>query len=207
VAFPQASTLPIAGMAGLRALELGGFLLGKRVLVTGARGAVGRLATQLAHAAGAHVTACVRPRTRAPGSLPTAPAKVAGAYVVTEHVLGRFDLIIETVGGEILGEAIESLEPRGLLVAVATPDLDGKVTFRTWRTDRSAGARIHILDHFDEFRGPASIHTDLKLLLELVATFKLDVGVEVEEAWQNTPQVIQAFLDRRIAGRAVLRVR
>lgn len=38
VSFEQASTLPVAGLTALRALEIGGFVLGKRVLVTGASG-------------------------------------------------------------------------------------------------------------------------------------------------------------------------
>src|SRR5579871_440141 len=36
VSFEQAAALPVAGVTALRALELGGFVLGKRVLVTGA---------------------------------------------------------------------------------------------------------------------------------------------------------------------------
>jgi NADPH2:quinone reductase len=58
--YEQASTLPVAGLTALRSLELGGFILGKRVLVTGASGGVGRFAVQLAHLAGAHVTALAR---------------------------------------------------------------------------------------------------------------------------------------------------
>jgi len=39
----QAATLPTAGMTALRALEVAGLVLGKRVLVTGANGGVGRM--------------------------------------------------------------------------------------------------------------------------------------------------------------------
>ena len=48
VSFEQAAALPVAGLTALRALEVGGFVLGKRVLVTGASGGVGRFAIQLA---------------------------------------------------------------------------------------------------------------------------------------------------------------
>jgi NADPH:quinone reductase len=51
VSFEQAATLPVAGVTALRALEVVGFVLGKRVLVTGASGGVGRFAIQLAGAA------------------------------------------------------------------------------------------------------------------------------------------------------------
>jgi NADPH:quinone reductase len=56
----QAATLPTAGMTALRALEVAGLVLGKRVLVTGATGGVGRIAIQLARESGAHVTALAR---------------------------------------------------------------------------------------------------------------------------------------------------
>src|SRR4051794_21548632 len=59
----QAATLPTAGLTALLSLEIGGLLLAKRVLIAGATGGVGRLAIQLAHAAGAHVTALTRDAT------------------------------------------------------------------------------------------------------------------------------------------------
>ncbi|WUJ69228.1 zinc-binding dehydrogenase [Kribbella soli] len=205
VADVQGSALPTAGLAALRALELGGFLVGKEVLVTGARGAVGRLACQLANLAGAHVRAFVRPGEQAPRSYRPLDG-IPGAEFVTEHLLCRPDLIIDTVGGDILGEAIESLEPQGLLVTVATPAMDGRVSFRTWRRDRSVGARIQFLDDLDEVTAHDRLHADLVRLVRLVAEFKLDVGVEVERPWQEAAEVIAAVRERQIKGRAVLRV-
>jgi NADPH2:quinone reductase len=48
VSYSDAATLPIAGQVALRALAIGGLLLGKEVLVTGATGGVGQFAVQLA---------------------------------------------------------------------------------------------------------------------------------------------------------------
>ncbi len=48
VSFAAAATLPIAGITALRTLRYGGFLLGRRVLITGAAGGVGRFAVELA---------------------------------------------------------------------------------------------------------------------------------------------------------------
>jgi NADPH:quinone reductase len=56
----DAATLPTAALTALRALDLPGAHLAKRVLVTGASGGVGRYAVQLAALAGANVTALVR---------------------------------------------------------------------------------------------------------------------------------------------------
>ena len=137
----QAATLPDAGLTALRSLEVGGFLLGKRVLVTGAGGGVGSFATQLADAAGAHVTALVRTAREIPG-----------ASVITERIEGDFDLIVDAVGGPVFGQAIEHLATRGLVVNLATPDPDEPVHFRPGLFDRSQGARIYTLNCFDGLR-------------------------------------------------------
>ena len=79
----QAATLPTAGLTALRALAIGGLVLGKRVLVTGATGGVGRMAVQLAQASGADVTALVRDAA-ASGEL----MGTLGAVAVAEHVDG-----------------------------------------------------------------------------------------------------------------------
>ena len=80
----------------------------KRVLVTGATGGVGRMAVQLAHASGAHVTALVRDAA-ASGELMSR----LGAAAVVEHLGDEFDVIIDGVGGATFGLAIEHLCPRG----------------------------------------------------------------------------------------------
>src|SRR2546425_9150714 len=46
----QAATLPTAGLTALRALEIGGLVLGKRGPGTGAAGGDGPMGVQLAHA-------------------------------------------------------------------------------------------------------------------------------------------------------------
>jgi NADPH2:quinone reductase len=46
VGFPEAATLPVAGLTALRTLRHGGALVGRRVLITGAAGGVGTLAVQ-----------------------------------------------------------------------------------------------------------------------------------------------------------------
>jgi hypothetical protein len=81
------------------------------------------------------------------------------------------------------------------------------VSFRIRRRHRSAGARIQFLGDLDEVTAQDTIHTDLKRLIDLVAAFKLDVGVEVEESWRNAADVVEAVLERQIKGRAVLRTR
>jgi NADPH:quinone reductase-like Zn-dependent oxidoreductase len=59
VLLEEAAALPVAGLTALRTLRHGAPLLGKRVLITGAAGGVGHLATQIAARSGARVTAVV----------------------------------------------------------------------------------------------------------------------------------------------------
>jgi len=191
----QAATLPTAGLTALRPLEIGGLLLGKRVLVTGAGGGVGRFATQLAHAAGAHVTALVRTAVQVPG-----------ADVVAQKIEGDYDLIVDAVGGAVFGQSIEHLRPRGVVVNLATPDPAQPVSFRPGLFDRAAGARIYTLNTFDELTAHASGTADLTRLAQLVATGRLDGQVDLQASWRDAPSAIKALLGRKIAGKAVLHV-
>src|SRR6476646_9421530 len=101
VSFAQGATLPTAGLAALRMLRMGPSILGRRVLVTGASGGVGRFALQLAHLGGAEVTALISSRSARAEGL----RQLGADHVVSEieELQGRFDLILESVGGETLG--------------------------------------------------------------------------------------------------------
>jgi NADPH:quinone reductase-like Zn-dependent oxidoreductase len=197
----QAATLPTAGLTALRALEVGGFPLGKRVLVTGATGGVGRMAVQLAAAAGAHVTALVRDVAAA-----SDPLRRLGARVVVDHLDADFDLVVDAVGGTTFGQAIEHLTSGGLVVNLATGDPAETVTFRAARFDRSPGARIHTLNLFDELTRHASAAADLRRLCGLVAEGRLDGQVELVVPWHDHAAAFAALLHRRIGGKAVLRI-
>jgi NADPH:quinone reductase-like Zn-dependent oxidoreductase len=197
----QAATLPTAGLTGLRALELGGLVLGKRVLITGATGGVGRIAIQLARESGAHVTALVRDAAASQQVLHS-----LGAVDVVENITGEFDLILDGVGGPTFGRSIEHVASRGIVVNIATQNDDETVTFRAARFDRAKGARIYTLNLFDEFAVPAGAARDLTRLCKLVADERLDGQIEFEGSWREASPALDALLERRIGGKAVLRV-
>lgn len=201
VSYAQASTLPTAAVTALRALELGGLLLAKRVLITGATGGVGRMAVQLASRSGAHVTALVRDLAAAP------LLRRLGANAVVDTLNGDFDLIVEGVGGPTLGTAIEHLTKRGLLVNIATLDPTESVTFRMSEFTRSAGARIYTFNSFDETAAHDSGTSDLLRLCTLVADGRLDCQIELELPWRRIAEAIDALLGRRVGGKVVLHVR
>lgn len=197
----QAATLPTAGMTALRALEVAGLVLGKRVLVTGATGGVGRIAIQLARESGGHVTALVR----APAASQELLRRLGAADVV-ETLAGDFDLIVEGVGGSTFGLAIEHVAPRGSVVNIATQSDDETVTFNAARFDRAKGARIYTLNLLDEVASHASAASDLTRLCTLMAEGRLDGQIELEASWREPSIALDALLERRIGGKAVLHV-
>jgi NADPH:quinone reductase len=197
----QAATLPTAGITALRCLEVAGQLLAKRVLITGATGGVGRIAVQLAHAAGAHVSALVRDAAKSASLL-----NRLGARDVLEQLDGDYDLIVDCVGGAIFGQAIEHVAPRGIVVNIATQSPDETVTFHAGRFDRAPGARIYTLNQFDETTTHASGTGDLTRLCALVADGRLDGQVELDDSWRDPAPAIDALLRRRIGGKIVLHV-
>jgi NADPH:quinone reductase-like Zn-dependent oxidoreductase len=96
---------------------------GQRVLVHGAAGNVGAYAVRMAHAAGAHVLAMVRPR-----EAPLAEALGAGEIIDLPSSpdaahRGTIDAVIDTIGGPAQRLLFDYLRPGGVLVsAVTAPD-------------------------------------------------------------------------------------
>lgn len=196
----QASTLPVAGLTALRAFEVGGFVLGKRVLVTGASGGVGRFAIQLGKRAGAHVTAVARRH---------AGLQELGADDVLDAVEPggeNFDLILDAIGGPVLGVALQRVAPRGTVVSFASTVTE-PVSYPTRELfARAPGARLYGLFIFDELRHTRSAGADLRRLAELIADGRLEAPIDLVRSWRQAGEAIEALLDRRVAGKAVLTV-
>ena len=200
VTFEQAATLPVAGLTALRALELGGFALGKRVLITGASGGVGQFAIQLAALAGAHVTAVAR-RTEGLAEL--------GADEVLSELENEgptFDVILDAVGGPVLGAALQRVAPHGTVVSFAATTTD-PVSYPTRAFfGRAHGATLHGLYIFDELEHTRTASTDLHRLADLVAAGRLDPQIAITASWTEAATAITALLERRVNGKAVLTI-
>ena len=200
VTFAQASTLPIAGMTALLALELGGTPIGQRILVTGATGGVGRFGVQLAALAQARVTALVRDAAQAEG------LHALGAHDVVTDLEGEFDTIIEGVGGATLAQALRHVAPDGTVVSFASTDVE--TTFQTREFfGRAPGAALRGLLVFPEMRRSAGRGSTLLTRLSLlVAEGKLDCSIEHEASWREADAAIGALLERAVTGKVVLHV-
>jgi NADPH:quinone reductase len=197
-----AAVLPIAGLTAWRALELGGLLLGSRVLVTGAAGGVGRLAVQLANLAGADVTAVVGRPERRSGLVQLGATDVV---VGIDAASGPYDLILESVGGDSLRRASEVLAPEGVLVTYGRSSGEDGAIDPYWFGGHS-GARIEGLLVFTEVDRHRLGTAQLERMLALIGSGRLDPQVTRTGSWRDPMPLVQALVDRQVDGKAVLTV-
>ncbi|NUW45971.1 alcohol dehydrogenase catalytic domain-containing protein [Nonomuraea rhodomycinica] len=189
----EAAALPMAGIAAVRALRAAGPLLGSRVLVTGATGAVGRLAVQLARRAGAHVVAHVRDTTRA-GDL--------GVETVTD--LGRVepvDAVVEVLGGPYLVAAWRLLRPGGSLQSIGWAAGEPAV-FEPNSTFMPGAART-----LSSVGDPSTPGPDLGFLVDLLARGELSAGVGGRWSWERPGEPVAAILAGKVHGKAVIDIK
>jgi NADPH:quinone reductase len=198
VRFEDGAALPVAGLTALRTLRHGAPLLSKRVLVTGAAGGVGHLATQLAARSGARVTAVV-------GS-PERGRHLRGAEEIVEGIdkaQGLFALILESAGGPSLGAAIAHIEAKGTIVVFGNSSGEPTpISFRDFA--EHPNARIQSFSYFTS-EAEERFAPDLESLASLVADGSLKPQL-VERSWRDIAQIGPRLRDRQIAGKAVFRI-
>jgi NADPH:quinone reductase-like Zn-dependent oxidoreductase len=205
VTFAQAATLPVAGLTALWALEQGGLLLDKAVLITGASGGVGHLACQLARRAGARVVGAVRQESHAAIAREAgASAVVVGEDLAAASAHGPYDLILESVGSGSLGAALGLLAPDGVCVSFGA-SAGPEVTFNGQRFYGTGGATLYGFLLFHEATR-RSVSAGLARLARLVAAGQLRPHVDVEAPWDEVGRQAQRLLDRHLVGKVVLRV-
>lgn len=205
VSFTDAATLPVAGLTALYALERGGNLLGRTVLVTGASGGAGDFALRLGSLSGGRIVALVRRAEHEPIAREAGAHEVAvGEGAKAAEGFGPYDLILDSVGGAVLGEALSMLAPGGSCVAFGG-SAAYNVTFDVRDFYLTGGASVHGFILFHEVLSrPAS--AGLARLASLVADRRLAPRIEVEASWTEVGEVARRLLDRDFTGKAVLHV-
>ncbi len=205
VSFTDAATLPVAGLTGLYALERGGNLLGRTVLVTGASGGAGDFALRLGRLSGGRVVALVRRPEHEPIAREAGAHEVAvGEGAKAAAQFGPYDMILDSVGGPVLGEALSMIATGGSCVAFGG-SASYDVTFDVRDFYLTGGASVYGFILFHEVLSrPASV--GLRRLASLVADGRLAPRIEVEAPWKQIGEVAQRLLDRDFTGKAVLHV-
>jgi NADPH2:quinone reductase len=199
VTLQEAATLPVAGVTALRALRVGGDLLGRKVLITGAAGGVGRFAVELAARAGAVVTGVAADAARAAGLEELGADNVVHDMDKAE---GPFDLILEGAGGSSLEAAVRLVAPRGDIVIFGnSSDTPASISFGDFRG--KAGARITAFFVYESGE-PPTFGEDLQLLADMIADGSLHPQIGLEASWTKANSVFEAFARRQVIGKAVL---
>jgi NADPH:quinone reductase len=199
----DAAALPVAGVTALRAVRALGSILGKRVLVTGASGGVGRFAVQLGALAGAHVVAAVGSPERAEGLDALGAAEVVvGSDGLADRVerADRVDGAIDNVGGPLLADVYRLTAPGGTVLSVGMAS--GQPTTIDFEHARVHNANARIV----AFNIGARIGGDLADLAALAAAGRLDPQVGWRGSWEDVAEAADALLGRRVLGKAVLEV-
>ncbi|MCK9877153.1 zinc-binding dehydrogenase [Frankia sp. Ag45/Mut15] len=192
-----AAATPVAGVSALRAVRRLGAVLGRRVLILGASGGVGRFAVQLAARAGADVVASVGSPARGEGLTDLGATEI---IVGPTSLAGTVYGVLDNVGGQQLADAFARLEPAGIAIAIGRAS--GESTTIDFEQERlgSAGKRI------EPFIMGGGVGDDLAYLVRLLERGELDPQIGWRGSWQRAPEAVEALLSRRVAGKAVLEI-
>lgn len=197
VEFGAAAALPVAGVTALRAVRRLGSVVGRRVLITGASGGVGRFAVQLAARAGAHVVAAVGSAERGEGLTQLGASEV---MVGLGNVGAPVHAALDNVGGQVLAEAVALLAPGGYVLSVGMASLQPTtIDFEQTRM-RAGGSRI------EAFAVGSGFGADLPYLVSLLEAGELDPQIGWRSSWDRAGEAADALIGRRIRGKAILEV-
>jgi NADPH:quinone reductase len=203
-----AASLPVAYLAGQIALTLAGFKPGKTVLAPGIGGSVGNATYQLARAHGAGVVI-----STAGGAAKAAKARERGfdnvIDLTTEGLAegarritaGKgVDIVIESIGGSVTGEALSGLAQGGVLITMgysagrkAAIDLTDLI----WKGARMAGFSLFA-------QPPAAIATAWREIIPLIVDGSVKPIVERVYPLAEASEALRHLVEDRPFGKVVL---
>jgi NADPH2:quinone reductase len=195
-----ASTLPVAGITAMNILRIARVHAGDRVLITGAAGGVGLLAVQIALDAKATVTGQASSEQRA--------AAVRGLDAEAlihpgdgSPVEGEFDLVLDAIGGPMLGPLLRTIPIGGRMVAYGN-SADAESTFRV----EDFYPRAITIYGFRVFQSvpPEQGVRDLATLAEQVAEGRIKVTVQATAPLTDALPLVRDLYDRKVTGKVVI---
>jgi NADPH2:quinone reductase len=190
----EAAAFPVGFLSAYACLHKADFTMGKSVLSLAAGGAVGNAAAQLSKALGASLVI-----TTAGSALKSAAARSAGfehvidltQETITDAVLriteGKgVDIVIDSIGGHLTGQALSSMSRNGILVGIgysAGTQFTANMTDFVWKGIQMRGQSLSGWSNPEEHK--QALNQLLPLLSEgrikpVVA--KLFVAAEIAEA-------------------------
>ncbi len=202
----QAAGVAIAGLTALRALRLGGALLGANVLVTGASGGVGHLAVQLARIGGARTTGLVSGPDRVAAVERLGVDAVVSTLAHAESEAEErpaFDLVIECVGGQVLVDALHRTARNGTvaLLGIVTRE-PAPLTL----IDLSYGRFCKLQGFFLYDTDESTFGRDLEVLGGFLADGRLQVDASTSGSWDDTVELVDELRRRTVTGKVVVTI-
>lgn len=200
----QAAAVPISAFAALQAVrDAGEVEPGQKVLITGASGAVGTYAVQIAKRFGAEVTGVCSTRN-------VEMVRSIGADHVIDYTKEditdsgqRYDLIVDIAGNRSLSELRRALTPRGTLVIVGSSG--GRWLMGFGRTIRAL-----VMSPFVSQRLRAlfsvSNKKDLESLKVLVEAGKVTPVIDRTYPLEKVPEALAYIEARHTQGKTIITV-
>lgn len=194
--FETAAALTVAAVTALQSVRRLGPVVGRRVLITGASGGVGRLAVQLAAHAGAHVIASVGRPERGVGLAELGADEVVAGLKDVAPVEG----VLEHVGGQVLADAFALLADGGQIISI------GAASEQPTTIDFEAARMTMNHKRIETFMTSWPIGGDLRYVLALAKRRRLDAQIGLRGSWQDLDAAIDALLGRKVSGKVALTV-
>lgn len=192
VSHVEAASLALAALTAHQALvRHANVTAAAHVLVHGGAGGVGNYAVQIAHALGARVSATAAARDA--GYVHALGADVVVDYTTPfEYYIEDVDVVIDTVGDDVLERSWQLLNPGGCGIAVTAPLPPG------------TPGRDDVRGEF--FRAEPDADT-LRAIAGLVADGRLKPQVGRELPIERIPEAFAALAWEHVRGKLVLTVR
>ncbi|MEP7287688.1 MAG: NADP-dependent oxidoreductase [Chloroflexota bacterium] len=180
----QAAAIPLAALTAWQALfEHGTLTSGQRLLIHGAAGGVGHLAVQVAKWKGAEVIGTGS--TANLDYLHTLGLDQIIDYTTTrfEDAINPVDMVLDTVGGEILSRSFNVLKDGGELITIAGTPKPPDPQQAEKRGLRASGMLVHTeASHLKQI---AQLMSDGSLLANIAQVFPLTEAKQAHESGEH----------------------
>ena len=217
IALPQsvdfvtgAGMLMTYGTAYHGLVDRGGVREGQRLAVTGAGGGVGTAAVDIGSALGARVVAIVGSEAKREAALHAGATHAVVADDALPATLkataGALDVLLDNVGGDVFDGALRAMEWNGRVLIVG---------FAGGRIPEIPANRLLLreLEAIGVYWGPwvekrpAHNRANFAAMFEMMAKGALHPKVHETFAFDDVPLAMDAMLERRLVGKAVIVVR
>lgn len=204
----QAAAVSVAGITAKRILELAAPEPGAVVVVLGASGGVGSIAVQVAKQLGLRVVAVTgSPQKRAwverlGAELVLASPDDDVPSSVTQAYGQLADVVLNPLGGDAVGDAVDMLVPGGRQILFGRSAGD-QATFSSAGFYRK---NVAILGYGGLADGPEVKREARSWLFEQIAQGRLTIPVEAEFPLAQAGEALETLRSRELRGKAIVRI-